>query len=181
MEEIIIMSMRFVTLTSLNSMSNSIQIDWKLCEVIDADVIDFWHICDLEWSRSNRLYQNVEFNNIYHHTNFKLNQFINVRMHASLNIFWCSQQNISYFPRIIKSHSKIVSEISAWISSTPYHISTWSIEMCARKWSQEVFLSADLVTPRTGQSQWKWYKMVEVNGACKHGRYEKKTDRKVCV
>ena len=26
--------------------------------------------------------------------------------------------------------------------------------------------------PRQGEGQWKWYKMVEVNGAYKHGRYE---------
>ena len=41
------------------------------------------------------------------------------------------------------------------------------------KWSQKVLLHADLVTPRQGQGQWKWYQMVEVNGAYKHGRYEK--------
>ena len=33
-------------------------------------------------------------------------------------------------------------------------------------------LYADLVTPSQGQGQWKWYKMEEVNGAYKHGRYE---------
>ena len=33
-------------------------------------------------------------------------------------------------------------------------------------------LFADLVTLSQGQRQWKWYKMVEVNGACKHGRYD---------
>ena len=27
--------------------------------------------------------------------------------------------------------------------------------------------------PWQGQGQWTWYKMVEVNGAYKHGRYEK--------
>ena len=34
-------------------------------------------------------------------------------------------------------------------------------------------LCADSVTPRQGQGQWKWYKMLEVNGAYKHDRYEK--------
>ena len=35
------------------------------------------------------------------------------------------------------------------------------------------FAFSDLVSPRKVQGQWKWYKMVEVNGAYKHGLYEK--------
>ena len=34
--------------------------------------------------------------------------------------------------------------------------------------------------PQLGQSQWKWYEMVDVNGACKHGRY-KKNIGEVCM
>ena len=30
-----------------------------------------------------------------------------------------------------------------------------------------------LPTPQQSQGQWKWYKMLEVNGAYKHGRYER--------
>ena len=30
------------------------------------------------------------------------------------------------------------------------------------------------MTPSQGQGYWKWYKMVEVDGAHTHGRYEKK-------
>ena len=33
-----------------------------------------------------------------------------------------------------------------------------------------VLLFADLVAPRQVQGQWKWHKMVEVNGAYKHGK-----------
>ena len=44
--------------------------------------------------------------------------------------------------------------------------------MC-KKWNLEVFLHADFVTPRQGQGQWEWYKMVEVNGAQTYGSYEK--------
>ena len=44
--------------------------------------------------------------------------------------------------------------------------------MCGRKWSQYVLLCTDLVTPRQGKGQWKQYKMVDVNGAYKHGRYQ---------
>ena len=36
----------------------------------------------------------------------------------------------------------------------------------------EVLLYANLVTPRQGQGQSKWSKMVEVNGAYELGRYE---------
>ena len=50
------------------------------------------------------------------------------------------------------------------------------IKSVERIWSQEVLLSADLVTPRQGQGQWKWYNMVEVIGVHKHGRYEQ-----ICV
>ena len=46
--------MRFII--STNSISNSIQIDWELCETIGAVVLDFWNPCDLEWrSESLRL------------------------------------------------------------------------------------------------------------------------------
>ena len=44
-----------------------------------------------------------------------------------------------------------------------------------RKWSQEVLVCSDLVIPSQGQGQRKWHKMVQVNGACKHGRYEGNT------
>ena len=73
------------------------------------------------------------------------------------------------FPCFIKSHSKIESG-----SSTPYEISSWPAEKCTRKWSQEVLVCADLVTPMQGQGQRKWYKMVRVNGAYKHGRFLEK-------
>ena len=35
---------------------------------------------------------------------------------------------------------------------------------------QEVLLCAGFVAPNQGQDHWQWYKMVEVNGAYKHGR-----------
>ena len=40
------------------------------------------------------------------------------------------------------------------------------------KWCQQVLLSTDIVTPNYSNSHWKWYKMVEVNGVYKHGRYK---------
>ena len=42
------MSMRFITPASLNSISNSIQIDRELCKIVDAEVFAFLHSCDLE-------------------------------------------------------------------------------------------------------------------------------------
>ena len=38
-----------------------------------------------------------------------------------------------------------------------------------------------LVTPKQGKGQWKWYKMIEVNGAYKHGRYEKRWLKSLCA
>ena len=35
--------------------------------------------------------------------------------------------------------------------------------------------------PRQSQVQWKWYKMVEVNGAYKHGWYEQIWLNSLCV
>ena len=37
----------------------------------------------------------------------------------------------------------------------------------------QILLSADPVTPNRGKGHWKSYKMLEVNGAYNHGRYEK--------
>ena len=44
-------------------------------------------------------------------------------------------------------------------------MSSWSDEKCERKWNQADLPYADLVTPRQGQGQWKWYETAEVNGA----------------
>ena len=43
-------SMRFITSTSLNSIPNSIQINWKVCEIMGVEVFAFSHSCDLESS-----------------------------------------------------------------------------------------------------------------------------------
>ena len=49
-----------------------------------------------------------------------------------------------------------------------------SVELSARKWSQQALLCTDLVNPSQGQdSDWKWHKMLEVNGVYRHRRYEK--------
>ena len=74
-----------------------------------------------------------------------------------------------------KSHSKAVSGYWDWIPLTPYPISSWSLEKCAKKkkkWGLEVLPCTDFVTPSQGQGQWKWYKMEEINGAYKHGKCE---------
>ena len=50
----------------------------------------------------------------------------------------------------------VVWECSTSIASTPYHILCWSAEKKhSRKWSQEVLLCTNLVTPTQGQGQWK--------------------------
>ena len=71
-----------------------------------------------------------------------------------------------------KSYFKVFSGCSASNASSPHQISSWSHKKCARKWSQYVLLCADLVTPKQGQGQQKWYKIVEVNGPYMHGRNE---------
>ena len=95
--------------------------------------------CGLEpRSRSMRLpvISTCRANSIYYHTQFESNLFINVEMYANIVIFLTQLVNSCYFSYFIKSHSTIVSECSTWIASTPYHISLWSVEKCARKWSQ---------------------------------------------
>ena len=37
------------------------------------------------------------------------------------------------------------------------------------------------MTPRLRQDHSKWYKMVLVNGACKHGKYEQIWLKSVCI
>ena len=51
--------------------------------------------------------------------------------------------------------------------------------MCARKLSQQDLLSADLQPDKVHQ---KWYKLTEVNGAYKHGSYDRNVGwKKVCI
>ena len=51
------MNMRITAPTSLISTSHSIEINWKLCEIIGQDVFALWNTCDLGWrSTSLRLY-----------------------------------------------------------------------------------------------------------------------------
>ena len=79
------MKMRFITPTSLNTKPNSIQIKWKLWEMIGTEVFASLHSCDLEpQPKSLRLHQNIQFNSIYH-TNFEPIQYINVWVHANIS------------------------------------------------------------------------------------------------
>ena len=65
--------------------SNSIQIHWKLCEIIDTEVFAFLHSCDLESrTKSNRLVWNVEFNSSPYQV--WANPFINVWMHTNVKV-----------------------------------------------------------------------------------------------
>ena len=85
------MSLRFITPTSLHNIPTSIQIDWKLCDIISAEIFAFSHSCDTDWmSGHTDQYQNVEYNNIYHHTKFEQNRWMDVRMHANVTVFWQS-------------------------------------------------------------------------------------------
>ena len=73
------------------------------------------------------------------------------------------------------TNSKVVSEcwtelLQVQVNTTP---SSWSAEKCARKTTPTVLFSAHLVTTSQDQGYWKWCKMVKVNGAYKHGIYER--------
>ena len=48
------------------------------------------------------------------------------------------------------------------------------LESVGENRTTQALLCAALANPSQGLGQWKWYKMVEVNGACKYVRYEKK-------
>ena len=117
---------------------------------------------------------------IYHHTKSESNWLANVQMHANAKVYWRNQQNNSYSPYFNKSYSKLTSGCSAWIASSPHQISSQLDGKCGRKWSQQISLRADHVTPRQGEGQWKWYKMIEVNGAYKHGWYEQIWLNSIC-
>ena len=43
------MNMKFIKLTTLNSIPASIQNNWKLCEITGAQVFAVSYYCDLEW------------------------------------------------------------------------------------------------------------------------------------
>ena len=86
------MRIRFIKPTSLNSRPNSIQIHLKLWERIGTEVFASSHSCDLEsWSRSHRLVSKCTVQNIYHHTEFEPNLFINIWMCANAKLLLCSQ------------------------------------------------------------------------------------------
>ena len=51
----------------------------------------------------------------------------------------------------------------------------------SRKRSQQVLIRSDLVTPSQRQGHWKWYKMVEVNGAYKRDSYKQLRSKSLFV
>ena len=68
----------------------------------------------------------------------------------------------------------MVSGCSKRIASTQYYISSSQVEKCVIKWSQQVSLMLCWpCDPQQCQGLSKWYKMVGVHSAYKHGRYER--------
>ena len=55
--------------------------------------------------------------------------------------------NCSYFPWYSTTYSKVVSGCSAWTDSSPYQISSHSVEKCARKWRNRHCLVLTLWPP----------------------------------
>ena len=83
------MRMRFILSTSPNGMSNRIETNLELCEIIGEEAFPFSHSCDLEWwSGSQRLISNVRFNSLYHHAKYEAGWPKNVRFHAN-SFFVC--------------------------------------------------------------------------------------------
>ena len=80
--------------TSLNSIPNSIQINWQISGkflLSCIPVILHESLGYLDW------YQNVEFNRIYYHTKFEPKWFMNIWMHFNVWVFWCSKTAIISF------------------------------------------------------------------------------------
>ena len=166
------MSMRFITPTRLNCIPNSIQINWKLCEIFSGDVFAYSYSRDVE-SRLIRLVTKVECYSIYHHPKFEPNRFINVRMHAIyvkgfLLLLWRDQQNSNYFTCSDISFSKVVSGFSAEFFHNHIRFHRDELKTVGEN-ETNVLLCANIVTHRQGEGQWKWLKIIEVNGTYKHG------------
>ena len=69
------------------------------------------------------------------------------------------------FPLIISLTSRIrMSNLNSFITSPKFIPLIWKV---CNKWSQQVLLHTDLVTPSQAQGHRKWYKIVEVNSAFK--------------
>ena len=93
-------------------------------------------------------------------------------MHANADFVMQSGKQQSFPLFWHKFHSKVVSGCSNYFASLPHQISSCSTEQCARKWSQKVLFSTDLVTLDQGQSHWKWFE---------NGTYYSTADLKECV
>ena len=141
-------STRLITLLSLNSRLNSIQIHQKSCEIIGTQAIAFCNSLSL-----NIKIEVTETNIKMWTLIISIILFMKIWVHASVDVFLCNQISSSYFPWFWKSNSNVVLGYLALIASTPHQISSWSSAKCVRKWHWEVLHSADLVTPSHGQGR----------------------------
>ena len=166
-------NMRFITLTNLNSIPHSIQIDWKLCEIIGAEVFAFSQSCDLEsTSRSIRLVLKCRVQ--YYLLSYQV--WIK-STHTHPNVCQCQsfltqsvkQQLFLLLHKILLKRSRRMLPLNCFITSN-FILIWWKVWV---KMKPRGFALHDLVTSRQSQDQWKRYKMVAVNGTFKYDRCEK--------
>ena len=158
------MKMRFITPTSLNSVTNSIQNDHKLCEITDAEICAFAHSCDLaSMPRSVLLVPKCRVQ--YYLSSYQV-RLKSVRKTSecmpTFFVLFC----FVLFVCLFFVWTQSVSNLFVQLKLLHYHInfSSWSNAKCAIKWSKYVLHCVDLVTPRAmsrlvtvvqnGRSQW---------------------------
>ena len=109
-------------ITKSHDILHFIKINWENCKITDKKLFVFLHPCSLIWQSSvNGDYQ-------YHHATFKRNWFINIWMHANDKVLRCNQWSCSYFlwPENLTLNTD--QDCLVWMASTPYHISSWSVQ-----------------------------------------------------
>ena len=167
--------MRFIRPTSLNSIPISIQITEELCKVIA-----FIHAVTLNEGQGH-LYQNAEFISSYFHTKFKLHQFINDWMRVNAcqrQCFFMQSVQQQQFPLIQVLIEKGYQDVH--VELPQYHIQFHLNQLkSVRESEAKRFAFCQPCTPKHGQGLWTGCKMLEINGAYKHGTF-KKNGSKVC-
>ena len=137
-------------LSGLVNTTHLLQINWEICKKMSAELTAFSNNCGLEkMSRHSKWYWNIQFSGVYHHTKFERNWSANyhTKCKPMSKVCFCfvfswkkKQPKLGFLPGC-----------SVWTASSPHQISFNLLENCTRKWSQQVLLWADFVTPSQDQ------------------------------
>ena len=168
------MTMNFIRSTSLSSVQNFIQIQPELCEIIGTGLFTLSHPCDLKYrSRSHKRVPKcwVQW---YLSACLCSNQITSkLSKYMSRFKFVNAVSKQQLFP-LITSLSKAVSgcsDVPRFITSSNSIPYSWHV---CEKIKLSVFalcwpcdpMSKSMKVVQHRASQWKWYKILEVNGAC---------------